>query len=127
MNYVFLLLLFVTSPNSIKDADKGTKKDTRIWSLQTAVSMEVSSHEWCSDLADSIDGSISTTATVTTRIFCIPKDEKDLVASLTKLYPQEKDLQGLQSLSKFKEQSKITVPLQQQILQQITVGPNKPK
>jgi hypothetical protein len=131
MNYVLLILLFVTPPNSIQSADKGTPNDHRIWALQTAVSMEVSSREWCQNLADGIDASISGTkdfkrnkdptknigvlgtATVTTRIFCIPKDEKDLVSSLAK---------GARSFSDIKVSPES---LRDKILEQITVSPPK--
>jgi hypothetical protein len=80
MHYVLVILLFITPPNGIRHKDKGTKNDHRVWSLQSATAMDVSSNDWCDALANTIDATINTTATVTTRMLCIPKDEKDFIA-----------------------------------------------
>ena len=80
MNYVLLIILFLTPPNNIKDSDKGTAKDHRVWVLQSATAIEVSSKDWCTLLAKSIDGTFGTTSTVTTRMFCIPKSEQALTS-----------------------------------------------
>ncbi len=80
MNYILLIMLFVTAPSAIKDTDKGTKNDHRVWALQSATTMEVSSGEWCNYLANTIDGTMATTATVTTRMFCIPKNEQEILS-----------------------------------------------
>jgi hypothetical protein len=92
MKYILLIIFLVTPPNAINPRDKGTVRDKRVWALQSTTTMELSSKEWCKAIADNIDSSMFVTNTITTRMFCIPKDERDFIASQT----QDKAIQGLQ-------------------------------
>src|SRR5260370_17544939 len=83
MKYILLIIFLVTPPAAIKPQDKGTVRDHRVWALQSTTTMELSSKEWCNDIAENIDKSMRVTNTITTRMFCIPKDERDFVASQT--------------------------------------------
>jgi hypothetical protein len=126
MKYILLIMLLVTPPNDIKDADKGKKgKDTRVWALQTTTAFEMSTKEWCEYVATSIDGSANSTATITTRMFCIPKDEKDFIAELTPKAAQEKEKTPLGAYQK--ELGISPERLQCLIDNAIRVGPGKPK
>src|SRR5580704_16294000 len=110
MKYVLLIMLFVTAPNTIKSQDKGTPKDMRVWQLQSTITMDLSSKPWCEEVAGSIARSARATNTITTRVYCIPKDENDFVAdnnkAIQELAPQSlTTMAPLQSLrSRFKNQ-----------------------
>ncbi len=79
MKFILLFLFLITPPNAIKPEDKNNPmKDKRVWTLQSTIALELASYEWCNEVAGSIARSADGTATITTRMFCIPKDQKDL-------------------------------------------------
>ncbi|SRR5258708_18713574 len=80
MKFILFILFLITPPNGIKDTEKGTAKDKRIWALQSTATMELESRPVCEEIGRSIERSTNVTSTITIRFYCYPKTEADLNA-----------------------------------------------
>jgi len=118
MKFVLFIMLFITPPNSVSPNVKFTDKDPRGWTLQSSTTIDMSTHEWCELVADSITRSANVTATMTARAFCIPKDENDLKAQVGN--------ETLYSLDKLKEKLKPPALLGSEIDNALQVAPPVP-
>jgi hypothetical protein len=72
-----LLILYFISP-----AQKGPKDEAnRIWTLQSAVSMQFTSHEACRDNGNQLINDIKPVATMTVRAYCLCEDSQVAAAA----------------------------------------------
>jgi hypothetical protein len=112
VKFILFLMFLIAPPSDIKDKDKETAKDKRVWALQSTATMEFSSITLCQEIGESIARSTKVTATINTRFYCFPKTDADLNDLITqnktlsiappaaKISPKEQQQQRDQAIDK---------------------------
>ena len=71
--FTLLIMFFITPPNDINPADKDTKQDQRVWTLQSTSVMEFATLDQCKRVQQEISHKMDTTNTLKIRAWCFGK------------------------------------------------------